>query len=283
MPRSVTDPWTVTSACTAHCVSPGPTGSPATTARRYAAFTRVVTRAGVLDGAHLADPAVLRSRARAALAALGVRLHHTGVPLAPAPGTLVVANHISWLDALALLAAAPLRLLAKREVAAWPLIGTLTTRAGTLYINRTAPRELPRAVATVTATLRDGHSVAVFPEATTHCSSPGGTFRPALFQAAIDASAPVQPVTLTYHRGGHPSTAPAYVGDTAFTASLRHVARAAGLTVTVHAHPPILSHPHTRRSLAAAAQHTVHAPPPPATLTPVLPRLRSSGDRAPLS
>ncbi|WP_416237197.1 lysophospholipid acyltransferase family protein [Streptomyces marinisediminis] len=226
---------------------------------------------------------MLGARARATLAALGVRLHRTGAPLATTPGTLLVANHVSWLDALALLSSAPVRLLAKREVATWPLVGPLTTRAGTLYIDRTAFRDLPRAVATLAAALRSGQHIALFPEGTTRCSAPAGTFRRATFQAAIDAGAPVQPVTLTYRQHGHPTTAPAYVGDTAFLTSLRHVAHAADLTVTLHAHPPIPSHHHTRRTLATAAQHTVHPPTPPATLAPVPPRLRSSGDRAPLS
>src|SRR5207253_11006574 len=44
------------------------------------------------------------------------------------PGMLVVANHVSWIDVLALSAVAPVRLLAKREVGEWPLVDRKSTR-----------------------------------------------------------------------------------------------------------------------------------------------------------
>ncbi|MCZ0973951.1 lysophospholipid acyltransferase family protein [Streptomyces albulus] len=79
------------------------------------------------------------------------------------PGTLIVLNHISWLDIVALLAVEPAVLLAKREVGGWPLVGGLAQRAGTHFIDRTHPRRLPRTVAELSALLAAGRSVAVFP------------------------------------------------------------------------------------------------------------------------
>jgi 1-acyl-sn-glycerol-3-phosphate acyltransferase len=52
------------------------------------------------------------------------------------PGTLVVANHISWLDIPALQAVEPMRVLAKSDVRGWPVLGPLARRAGTLFIDR---------------------------------------------------------------------------------------------------------------------------------------------------
>jgi hypothetical protein len=51
-------------------------------------------------------------------------------------GVLVVVNHSSWIDVLALTALAPVRLVAKREVGQWPLIGGLARCAGALFIDR---------------------------------------------------------------------------------------------------------------------------------------------------
>src|SRR3546814_9015904 len=67
---------------------------------------------------------------------------------------------------------------------------------------------LPEVVGTVAGKLRSGQTVVAFPEATTYCGLAYGRFRPAMFQAAVDAGRPVQPLRLTYHhRDGRPSTA----------------------------------------------------------------------------
>ena len=63
------------------------------------------------------------------------RLRCTGI--APhALGPLVLANHISWMDIFAINAVMPARFVAKSEIRKWPLLGTLVTGGGTLYIER---------------------------------------------------------------------------------------------------------------------------------------------------
>lgn len=155
----------------------------------------------------------------------------------PGPGTLIVINHISWLDILALLAVEPVTLLAKREVGTWPVVGGLARRAGTHFIDRTSPRRLRHTVREVSELLGAGWSVAVFPQATTWCTADRGSFRRATFQAALDAGAPVRPVTLEYTQQGLPSTVAAFCGEDTFAASLRRVLAARALTVRVTAHP----------------------------------------------
>jgi hypothetical protein len=59
---------------------------------------------------------------------------------------LLVANHISWLDILVLHAARHCRFVSKSDVRHWPLIGTLATAAGTLYIERASRRDAMRVV-----------------------------------------------------------------------------------------------------------------------------------------
>ena len=69
-------------------------------------------------------------------------------------------------------------------------------------------------VRTIAVRLRAGQTVVAFPEGTTWCGLGYGAFRPAMFQGAIDAGRPVQPLRLTYHhRDGQPSTVPAFIGD----------------------------------------------------------------------
>jgi len=222
---------------------------------RGLAALRMVTLAGVLIGGFLLVPLLrgtaLRSLARTMLAVLGIKLVTQGQALRP--GSLLAANHVSWLDILVLLAVAPVRLVAKGEVGAWPGIGALAGLSGAIFIDRSRPKALPATVAEVTAALRAGRTVAAFPEGTTFCGANRGRFRPALFQAAIDAGAPVVPASICYD-----TTAAAFIGDDTLWDSIRRVAALRSLTVTLVTAPALRPTVDAdRRTLARAAQSSL--------------------------
>lgn len=202
-------------------------------------------------------PGAVQRLARVVLAVLGVR-HRVRGRLA-ARGALLVANHVSWLDILVLAAHRPCRVLAKREVRTWPVVGRIAVAAGTLFIDRTRPRTLPATVADVAAALRGGSVVAVFPEGTTWCGRAGGPFRPALFEAAVLARAAVAPVRLDFALAdGSATTVAAFIGDDTLVASLWRVVSARGLRVTLRSYPALHPGPGaSRRSLAGAVQATL--------------------------
>lgn len=198
----------------------------------------------------------LRACCRGLLRAAGVRLR---VPpeCDDWGGVLVVANHLSWVDVLALAAVAPARLLAKREVGEWPLIGGLARCAGALFVDRAGLRALPGTVAEIAAALRGGDAVAVFPEGTTWCGAAAGPFRRAAFQAALDAGSPVRPVAITFRNGdGAPARAAAFVGAQSLLDSILRVLRTPGMTceLTVLAD---LAPVGDRRALARRAEAAV--------------------------
>ncbi|QGK71124.1 1-acyl-sn-glycerol-3-phosphate acyltransferase [Allosaccharopolyspora coralli] len=151
---------------------------------------------------------------------------------------LVACNHVSWLDVIALQSVRPMRLLAKAEVRDWPVVGGIAARAGTLFIEREGLRSLPAAVNRVAEALRGGSMIGVYPEGTTWCGRASGRHRPAVFQAAVEADALVQPVALRYRVAGRPSTAAAFVGDATLLSSLVSVARTRGLVLELSALPP---------------------------------------------
>ncbi|MGW4379595.1 lysophospholipid acyltransferase family protein [Kitasatospora sp. NPDC004531] len=201
---------------------------------------------------------LVRCWARLLLAALGVRLVPIAVPGRQVGGSLVVANHISWLDILLVAAVRPGRMLAKTEVGRWPLLGPLTSWGGTIFIDRDRLRALPETVDRIAVALRRGERVAVFPEGSTWCGRGGGRFRPALFEAAVRADVPVQPLALRYRAGGVPTTAPAFVGEDGLLPSLWRVVSARRLVAEVEFLPqlPPALFP-GRRQLAAAAQRVI--------------------------
>src|SRR2546429_6210201 len=180
--------WLPASSCGPHCLPSDEAvprvGPAAVLGRRTAVAAVLLFALLVLPAIALSGPRgrarLTRGLARALLSALGVRHRTSG--RVPQRGALLVANHVSWLDVLVLLAYAPVRLLAKREVRGWPVIGALAAAMGTVFIDRTRPMSLPWTVADVADALRGGGVVAVFPEGTTWCGRTGGTFRPAMFQ-----------------------------------------------------------------------------------------------------
>ncbi|MGW7545004.1 lysophospholipid acyltransferase family protein [Streptomyces sp. NPDC054770] len=203
----------------------------------------------------------VRRFSRTLVRAAGVRVRITGS--APgAGGVLLVANHISWLDIPLLAAVRPARMLAKKEIREWPVAGALVAGAGVLFIDRDRLRALPDMVGRIAGALRQGAAVVAFPEGSTWCGRAQGRFRRAVFQAALDAGAPVQPVRLRYRlEAGAASTVPAYVGEDTLLASLWRVVTTRGLVAEVEVRPLIAagSHP-DRRTLARAAQPGTHEP-----------------------
>jgi 1-acyl-sn-glycerol-3-phosphate acyltransferase len=127
---------------------------------------------------------------------------------------LVVSNQVSWLDLVALGAVQPLRMVAKSEVRAWPVIGPLARRAGTVFVDRERLSTLLRTVAAVSGALAGGAAIGAFPEGTTWCGLASGRFRPAVFQAAVDTATPVRPVALRYRlTGAGTTTVVSFVGS----------------------------------------------------------------------
>ncbi|MFJ8749095.1 lysophospholipid acyltransferase family protein [Streptomyces sp. NPDC102441] len=216
----------------------------------------------LLLGPSLRDRLV-RRWAYAVVRAFGVRIRVTGRPVErarPPAGELVVANHVSWLDIPLVAAVLPARMVAKSEIRDWPLLGPLAALGGTLFIERDRLRALPHAVRALAGALASGSRVAVFPQGSTWCGrSGGGRFRPAAFQAAIDAGAAVRPVRISYRTATtNAAGAAAFVGEDPLAASLWRVVTAAGLTAEIRVLPPVRTDERPdRRSLARAAQSAV--------------------------
>ena len=184
------------------------------------------------------------------LRAVGVGLQVRGTPR---PGaTLLVANHVSWLDIAALHAAVPqARFVSKADVRRWPLLGWLVAGAGTLFIERERKRDALRVVHAMADALRAGETVAVFPEGTIGPGPALLPFHANLLQAAIATATPIQPAVLRFADVQQRfSPAVQFVGETTLLQSLWRVATARGLVAHVDLLPPQGSAHADRRALA---------------------------------
>jgi 1-acyl-sn-glycerol-3-phosphate acyltransferase len=193
------------------------------------------------------------------LARMGLRLEVHGVPR---PGAaLLVANHVSWLDIMAIHAACPhARFVSKADVKGWPVLGALIGAAGTLFIERERKRDALRVVHQMGEALQRGETVAVFPEGTTGAGHELLPFHANLLQAAIATGTPVQPAALRYRDAGSPvSAAVAWVGDATLVQSLWAVANAEGLVVRVRWLDPRATAHADRRALAEHLREDIGA------------------------
>ena len=161
------------------------------------------------------------------LSILGVRLHTLGKnPRAP---TLIVANHISWLDIAALGALCPGHFIAKSEISAWPVIGWLAAQAGTFYIVRGDRRASADVATRMTEAFMRDHSVILFPEGTSTDGQDVLPFHARLFSPAIEGNCPVQPVALAYPSAEHAvHPAAPFIGNDTLLHHLWGVLRARG-------------------------------------------------------
>lgn len=162
--------------------------------------------------------------------------------IAPADGTLFVANHISWADIVVLGSVLDAHFVSKAEVADWPLIGPLARRQGPVFIDRGRRRHVSGQADAIRERLAAGGSVILFPEGTTADGRDLLPFRTSLF-AAADAARRIQPIALTY-AAPDGSALPldrlaeiAWVGDEGLLPNARALARAASRAIICPAAP----------------------------------------------
>lgn len=179
----------------------------------------------------------IQAWAKSSLALLSIELKVIGSPPRQGP-MLLVANHVSWLDIVVLLASCPCHFVSKVEIGQWPVVGALTRAVGTLFITRSSRRDAMRVVHQMTEHLHadQGAVLAIFPEGTTSNGLQVLPFHANLFQAAISANAAVQPLALRFEDAttGKHSLAPCYIDNDTLLGSLWRTLTAPRQRVVLH-------------------------------------------------
>ena len=132
-----------------------------------------------------------------------IRVRINGTPVTER-AALFVSNHVSWVDIVVIGSITPVAFVAKREVAAWPLVGITAKMQRTVFVDRTRRQQAGDAVAEMVQRLASGTSVVLFAEGTSSDGNRVLPFRSALVGAVKEAGARaesgilVQPMSINY-------------------------------------------------------------------------------------
>lgn len=174
-----------------------------------------VYRAGGHDQFHPAMRDTMRRWYERMLRILNVELTVIGtIPHEKNGATIMIANHISWVDIPLIGSQTPVNFLSKAEVASWPVVGPLAAKIGTLFITR-GSGDTAQVMQSMTERLQRNLSVLVFPEGTTTDGSKVRRFHKKLFKVCDGADVNVCPLLIRYHSDSAVDPVP-FVGDVAF-------------------------------------------------------------------
>ena len=173
---------------------------------------------------------------------------------------VLVANHVSWLDIPTIHSACQIRFVAKSEVRQWPVIGWMSARAGTLFIERGKGRHAVRINHAIHAAISRGDAIGIFPEGSTTDGTELTRFHASLLQPAVIKGALVYPVALGYRdENGNINIDASYVGETTLAESLRMILAQRVIMAEVIFLPPIDASHKSRRELAVQTQGAIAA------------------------
>ena len=170
---------------------------------------------------------------------------------------LIVANHISWLDILALHTDCAMGFVGKAEIEQWPVFRFIARTGGTIFHQRGCHNSAADVTSMMVQRLEQGRRVAIFPEGGILPGAEVRLFHARMFRAAIDVECPVQPVMVRYLSNGRRDDDILFHKDESMLANFTRLLARPGTVADIHFLPTIDSTGKPRRALADAARAAV--------------------------
>jgi 1-acyl-sn-glycerol-3-phosphate acyltransferase len=205
---------------------------------------------------------------RPALKLLGVRIHSKHLELLhkDESARLVVSNHLSYVDILAISSLMPAVFITSVEMKNTFLLGTLSKFGGSVFIERRKASGLKKEIDTIAQALGRGFTVALFPEGTTSNGEYVQPFKNPLFESAIKAKCDILPLCLRYtkvnnrHITINSRESVFYYGGATFFGHLPRLLAVQSVDLEVCPLETIRVHAHdSRKELAARAHSAINA------------------------
>lgn len=202
---------------------------------------------------------------RGAAAICGADVGCDGSPAMP--GTLLVANHASWLDIPVLCAATGCAFVSKAELAGHPFMRWFADQNATIYVDRADRRSIHRQASALVDGLRSDRPLAIFPEGTVGDGGRLLPFKPALLSAVAPPpeGTVIRPAAIDY--GPVARTIGWGTGERGVANFFRVLGRKGRIPVTVHLLSALAPSP-DRKQLAKAAHDAIAAALAPSGIAP---------------
>ncbi|MFC4256052.1 1-acyl-sn-glycerol-3-phosphate acyltransferase [Altererythrobacter xixiisoli] len=172
------------------------------------------------------------------------------------PGGLLIANHVSWLDILALGGAARTIFVAHSGLAGHGGLKWLCDQNDTVFITREKRGSVVAQVQQVRDALSE-RPLTIFPEGTTNNGVDMLPFRSALLAAVepLAGELPIQPTALIYRHAGEISW---FGAETGMANALRLLRRPGRIDLTIYFLPPLSGEAlRDRKTMTAAAEQAI--------------------------
>lgn len=163
---------------------------------------------------------------------VGARTTVEGTPLAH--DVFFIANHVSWIDILAIGGATGTAFISHDGVAGWPIVGWLARQNNTIFVARGDRHAVRDQISALHAALHSHQPVALFPEGTTSDGTGLLPFKAALLAGLMPPprDLQIQPIWVDY---GAATADIAWHGDEApGTNAARVLARKGSVPLTLH-------------------------------------------------
>lgn len=183
--------------------------------------------------------------------AIGFDVRITGAP-ALQRDVFFIANHLSWVDILALGGSTGCAFVAKDDVRTAPVVGWLAAQNGTLYVARERRGAVSQQVETLRAALHAHQPIALFPEGATGDGTALLPFKSALFSVLLPPprTIRIQPVVIDY---GEATALVAWPDGESGLANARRILSAPGRrTITLNMLAPFDPGDHPDRKVLTA-------------------------------
>ena len=199
---------------------------------------------------------VLNASLKVLLGILKVRTEVHGTPMVHAGA--YISNHVSWLDVPLMGCIRFSIFVAKDDVESWPIVGTITKRIGTIFINRANKFSTYRCLPRVEEKIRQDQQVVFFPEGTTSSGQDTLTFYPMFFETISRTQSCIQPVVIRYERadGTYCHSVP-FVDDMTFLSSLFQILSEPEIIAHITYMPPIPAANQHRQELCKMTKEVI--------------------------
>ncbi|MDA0322405.1 MAG: lysophospholipid acyltransferase family protein [Verrucomicrobia bacterium] len=144
---------------------------------------------------------VLRTWSRISLRLFGFSVAHVGT--APPTPALIVSNHLSYIDVMAISSLVDVVYVTKKDVSAWPIIGPIASSFAPIYVDRESVKDVVRVNDRISESLAGGENVVLFAEGTSSGGDDVLPMKASLLQAAARAQRPVYYASVTYRTAAH--------------------------------------------------------------------------------